>query len=177
LTHDAPEIRAAVRAALPLQPTMRLLASGSATVLDAADVARVAHVAMVGDTAWPDGAASVVVAADPRRLPFVAGMFDAALAMTPLDAPGLRELWRVLAPAGVLIAVVPRRSLLPRNTGLDGAQHSQRSLTRLLDAAMFEPDRWTRVAGVHVVRATKRDGLAPIGGSGGTPARARLAPA
>lgn len=176
MTTIEPEIGAAIRAVLPLMPTTRLLARGAEGVLAAADTATVAHAAMIGAAAWPGGAPSVAVAADPLRLPFIAGLFDAALAMTPLDAGSLRELWRVLSPAGVLVAVVPRRSLIPRDTGLDGAHHSRASLTRLLEAAMFEAGAWTRIAGVHVVRATKRDGLAPIAG-GGTPARARLSPA
>lgn len=157
-------------------PTTRLLALGGSTVLEADDVCMVAYAALIGDAAWPGIGLSVAVAADPHRLPFVEAVFDAALAMTSLDAPGLRELWRVLGPAGVLVAVVPRRALIPRETGLDGVHHSRASLTRLLDAAMFEAGDWTKVAGVHVVRATKRDGLARIGG-GGTPALARLSPA
>jgi SAM-dependent methyltransferase len=161
---------------LPLMPTTRLLALGGSAVLDAADVAMVAYAALVGEAAWPGTGLSIAVAADPRRLPFVEGVFDAALAMTSLDAPGLRELWRVLGPAGVLVAVVPRRALIPRETGIDGAHHSRASLTKLLDAAMFEAGDWTKVAGVHVVRATKRDGLAWIGGNG-TAALARLSPA
>ncbi|WP_219775599.1 hypothetical protein [Polymorphobacter sp. PAMC 29334] len=156
-------------------PTTRLLALGGSAVFDPADVALVAYAALVGDAAWPAGL-SITVDADPLRLPFVEGVFDAALAMTPLEPPGLRELWRVLGPAGVLVAVVPRRALIPRETGFGGAHHSRSSLTKLLDAAMFEPGEWTKVAGVHVVRATKRDGLAPIGG-GGTAALARLSPA
>ena len=172
----ADDIVTAVRAALPLQPTTRLLAMGGAEVLGAADIAAVAYAAFVGDVAWPDAVPSVAVVADPLRLPFVEGVFDAALAMTPVDAGRLRELWRVLAPAGVLVAVVPRRSLIPRSTGIEGAQRSGRALAALLDAAMFEPDDWVRVAGVHVVRACKRDGLAPIGGRGAT-AAARLSPA
>ncbi len=171
-----PEICAAIRATLPLMSTTRLLAMGAEGVLDAIDTAAVAHAALIGSSAWPEGTSSVAVAADPLRLPFAEGVFDAALAITPLDASRLRELWRILSPAGVLVAVVPRRSLIPRDTGLDGAHHSHASLTRLLEAAMFEASDWTRVAGVHVVRVTKRDGLAPIGG-GGTPARARLSPA
>lgn len=176
VTTIEPEICAAIRAVLPLLPTTRLLALGAEGVLDAADTVAVAHAALIGASAWPEAAPSVAAAADPLRLPFVEGVFDAALAMTPLDAPRLRELWRVLSPAGVLVAVVPRRALIPRDTGLDGAHHSHASLTRLLEAAMFEAGDWTRVARVHVVRATKRDGLAPIGG-GGTLARARLSPA
>ena len=157
-------------------PTTRLLALGGSAVLEPADVAMVAYAALVGDAAWPDAGPSITVAADPLRLPFVEGVFDAALAMTPLDAPGLRELWRVLGPAGVLVVVVPRRLLIPRETGLGGAHHPRASLTKLLDAAMFEPGEWTKVAGVHVVRATKRDGFAPIGVRGAA-ALARLSPA
>ncbi len=176
VTTIEPEIRVAVRRVLALLPTTRLLACGAAGALDAADIAAVAYAAHVGGTVWPEGGPSVAVAADPLRLPFVEGMFDAALAMVALDPAALRELWRVLAPAGVLVAVVPRRAIIPRDTGIDGTPHSRASLTRLLDGAMFEAGDWVKVAGVHVVRATKRDGLAPIGG-GGTLARARLSPA
>jgi SAM-dependent methyltransferase len=160
VTTVEPEIRAAVRSMLPLNPTTRLLALGGTGVLDVAAVAGIAHAALVADAPWPEGTASIAIRADPLRLPFAAGLFDAALAMLPLDAAGLRELWRVLAPAGILIAVVPRRSLIPHRAGLGGEPRTT----------------WTRVAGVHVVRAAKRDGLAPVG-SGGTPARVRLAAA
>ena len=176
VTTVEPEIRAAVRSMLPLNPTTRLLALGGTGVLDVAAVAGIAHAALVADAPWPEGTVSIAIRADLLRLPFAAGLFDAALAMLPLGAAGLRELWRVLAPAGILIAVVPRRSLIPHRAGLGGEPRTSRGLTRLLIDAMFEPDAWTRVAGVHVVRAAKRDGLAPVG-SGGTPARVRLAAA
>ena len=103
------------------------------------------------------------VVTDPLRLPLIAGLADIVAARsTPSEAPDgrLRELWRVLAPAGILILIVPlppphsiKRLILQRRT--------RRRMTRWLDAAMFARGDWQATAGGFVVRTTKRDGLAP----------------
>ena len=103
-------------------------------------------------------------AADPLRLPFVEAVFDRMLVTTALpvaDARAeLRELWRVLAPAGLALLVVQAR----RRWQFRAAGWHRDGLGPLLDDAMFEvldwqveslPERW------HLVLVAKRDGLRP----------------
>lgn len=171
MTIDPPPIPvpgAAVRAEARLTSVSRVLTFGVAA-LDAADVASVAHVASITlpPRAWPPDAPSVALACDPARLPFVEAMFDVALVALDLAQPQafLRELWRVLAPAGVLIIAVPGwlAAIRDPRSALSSRHHSRASLARLLDAAMFEVAAERRTGGWHVVRAVKRDGLAPVG--------------
>lgn len=159
----------AVRALLTVTPESRLLVIGDGGILGAA-VPVVAHLAVVTvvATPWPAAGLSVAVVAQPDRLPFVEALFDQAVvanwtadtSSTGTDlATMLRELWRVLAPAGTLIVAVPSRRAWP----LARAGSSRGELTRALDTAMFEPLDWVKADGCHVVRAAKRDGVAPVG--------------
>ena len=110
-----------------------------------------------------DPAAGPVVA-DPERLPFVEAVFDRLLVTTllPSDAgrAELRELWRILAPAGLALLVVKARRRW--QVGAPGWRQSE--LRALLADAMFDeldwrietlPDRW------HLVLVGKADGLRP----------------
>lgn len=158
--------------------------------------------------AWPPGVPGRLAVADPARLPFVEALFDTALVVHALEHAAepravLRELWRVLGPAGHLILLVPNRSgpwarfeSLPFG---QGRPYGRRQLGRLLDEAMFEIVRhrtllaappfaataWLerplarlvpRLGGVHLVAARKTDGLAPTMVSGAA-VRVRTAPA
>ena len=115
-------------------------------------------------------------------------------ALETADSPRklLRELWRVLAPAGQAVLVVPNRASLWAITATpfgEGRAYGRGGLTRALDAAMFEVLDWqmalaapplrgfgwseallahaaSRLGGVHIVRVGKRDGLAPLPGRG-----------
>lgn len=102
--------------------------------------------------------------ADPLRLPFVEALFDRVLLASPLpDARGLlRETWRVLAPAGLALFVVPAR----RPWQLARHGWAGDALVEALADGMFKvlarevatiPDRH------HLMLAAKCDGLAPIG--------------
>lgn len=158
--------RIATRAVLRLTPGARLLVVGAVDILSPEEVGEVAHLAIVtGTTApWPESGSSVALAADPARLPFVAAMFDQVVATNSFDTPletVLREVWRVLAPAGTLVLAVYRRGRWP--LGRPGM--SRRALLGFLDGAMFEAIEWQQVDDRHIVHATKRDGLAPIGRS------------
>lgn len=70
--------------------------------------------AMQGALYWPPTSENRVTLGDEERLPFAAGTFNRVLIIHALEhgaSPGalLREAWRVLAPAGRIIAVVPNR--------------------------------------------------------------------
>ena len=156
-----PRLRSALRARLTLGPATRLLAFDAA-VLDPPDAAAVAHLALCDVAPWPPGAASCTVAADPLRLPFVEALFDVAVVSRVVeasDAPAalLREVRRVIAPAGVVWLIVPRRrlSLDP----LPGHHFARARLERLMVEAMLEPVAWERVGGCHLVRAQPMGGL------------------
>ena len=109
---------------------------------------------------WPSQVGPIV--ADALRLPFYEAVFDRALVTTPLPLlaakASLREVWRVLAPAGLAVFVVKARR------PWQGTGWSRKGLEGVLGEAMFEvldwqvaavPDRW------HLVLVGKRDGLRP----------------
>ena len=130
---------------------------------------------------------------DDLALPFPDAFFDAALIVHGLETaeaqrPFLRELWRVLTPAGRLLVVAPNRASLWAQLETspfgNGQPYSRGQLERLLNQALFHPERWDaalfmppwgrnpafrtsrawervghrawpRLAGVHIVDATK----------------------
>ena len=117
---------------------------------------RVVHLARPG--------ANGPIIADPSRLPFIEALFDRALVTTPLPATAtraeLREIWRILCPAGLALLVVKAR----RPWQWQAPGWTRETLEPVLDNAMFEvldwqtetiPDRW------HLVLVCKRDGLRP----------------
>ncbi|WP_419814916.1 class I SAM-dependent methyltransferase [Glacieibacterium sp.] len=194
----ARHLAAAVRPMLTGAPTARLLALGqTAPVLTRMHGLRHERVAMIveGATRWPLTQPNRAAAADPERLPFNDALFDDALlihALELVERPRvvLRELWRVLAPAGRLVLVVPNRAgVWARVESVPfgrGHPYGKRGLTRLLGDAMFEVEHWDMalsappsprlrwlegplarfaptLGGVHVVSASKIDGLRPVG--------------
>ncbi|WP_416908214.1 MAG: hypothetical protein ACMVO5_00895 [Polymorphobacter sp.] len=119
---------------------------------------RVACVAPCDDDQRPG-----TVRADPHHLPFVEAVFDKALLSAPLVEPRkmLRELWRVLSPAGLAVLVVKARR------PWQGFERGwlREPLALRLDEAMFEVIEW-RIellpARFHVVLVSKRDGVKPV---------------
>ncbi len=104
------------------------------------------------------------IVADPLRLPFTEALFDRIVTTTVLPEvqarAELRELWRVLAPAGLVLLVVKAR----RRWQLKAPGWHRDALDPLLADAMFEvldwrvevlPERW------HLILVGKVDGLAP----------------
>lgn len=195
----ARELAATVAPAIRRGGTARLLALGyCAPLLSGLDPARLERLALVmpedmGAHRWPYGRPNCAVQADEFNLPFAEAMFDQALLAHALEFAEpprklLRELWRVLAPAGELVLIVPNRLGLWthfQSTPFgQGRPWAKGELSRLLRDAMFEPIscrtalvappvrglRWldkplmrvaARFGGIHFVLARKTDGLAP----------------
>ena len=188
----------AVRPLLGSSRTARLLALGqTAPVLTRLHGLHHERVAMIVEAAvaWPVTAPCRSAVAHPERLPFGDALFDDALLIHALELCErprvvLRELWRVLAPAGRLVLVVPNRAgVWARVEALPfgrGHPYGRGALTRLLADAMFEVEHWSTalaapptprlrwlegtlarfaptLGGVHVVAARKTDGLRPVG--------------
>ena len=185
--------------ALKRGSTTRLLAIGHpGPILKGFDPTSVERLAIVypegaGAGDWPAARTGCACVAEPWALPFANSLFDQALlchALEHAEPPRamLRELWRVLAPAGEVVLIVPNRAGLWTHFETTpfghGRPFGRRQLTRLLEESMFEPLSWktalvappvkgfawldrplTQVApalgGIHFVLARKTDGLAP----------------
>jgi SAM-dependent methyltransferase len=104
-----------------------------------------------GALVWPSGSAGHSVMVDPHQLPLADNSVDRLLAIHYLEfsesaRPVLREMWRVLAPEGRLLLVVPnragvwsRRETTPFG---HGQPYSRAQLERLLSEALFSPLAW-----------------------------------
>ena len=194
----ARQLAATVAPAIRRGPNARLLALGyCAPLLTGLDPAKLERLALVmpegaGVRVWPRGKPNCAAQADGFHLPFAEAMFDQALLAHSLEFAEpprklLRELWRVLAPAGELVLIVPNRLGLWTHFEAtpfgQGRPWGKGELSRLLQDSMFEPVscrtalvappvrglRWldkplTRIArrfgGIHFVLARKTDGLA-----------------
>lgn len=108
--------------------------------------------ARTGVTAWPEGRVLSLLA-DEDALPFADAMFDRILVVHGLEGADavrvlLRQLWRVLAPEGRLLLVVPNRASLwaqlESSPFACGRPFHKSELTGLLADTLFEPQRWTR---------------------------------
>ena len=151
------DLRAVVATALALTSTSRLVA------IDAGDLVEADTLAVYAAVATGPTSATRAVVADPLRLPFVAALAD--LVVARIDAASepvarLREVWRLLAPAGALVLIVAGPSSHSLNS-LILRQIIRRRVTRQLAGAMFEVAAWQVAGSAAVVRAVKRDGLAP----------------
>lgn len=104
-----------------------------------------------GAVRWPREGASHSVLVDDDRLPLADGSVDRLLAVHCLEVTDgtrqlLREMWRVLAPEGRMILVVPNRrgvwARLDKTPFGHGRPYSRRQLEELLINAMFTPLDW-----------------------------------
>jgi SAM-dependent methyltransferase len=105
----------------------------------------------LGAVAWPRNAPSHSVLVDDDRLPLADGSVDRLLAVHCLEITErtrqlLREMWRVLAPEGRMILVVPNRrgvwARFDKTPFGQGRPYSRRQLDELLVQAMFTPLDW-----------------------------------
>jgi SAM-dependent methyltransferase len=105
-----------------------------------------------GVVRWPSAAPTLATLSDETMLPFPSGRFDRvvavhALEMTPNAAELLGEVWRVLAPGGRLLAVVPNRrgvwARLDTTPFGNGRPFSRGQVVSLLREALFTPVGWS----------------------------------
>ena len=104
-----------------------------------------------GAIPWPERGMSLSVLVDATELPLADESADRILLVHMLEWSEksrvlLRELWRVLAPNGRLLVIVPnRRGLWARVDTTPfghGSPFSRSQLAKLLKEAMFSPEDW-----------------------------------
>ena len=104
-----------------------------------------------GVVAWPDQGSKQSALVDDVRLPLPDSSADRMLAIHSLETSDgaravLREIWRVLAPSGRLLLVVPNRrsfwAQLDTTPFGQGQPYSRSQLARLLRDALFTPLDW-----------------------------------
>jgi SAM-dependent methyltransferase len=107
--------------------------------------------ATMGVAAWPSDGLCAAALVDLDDLPLRDLTMDRVLMIHALEMaqdPGsvLEEVWRILAPGGRLIAVVPNRrgfwARTDNNPFAQGQPYSKRQLTALLRHALFTPVHW-----------------------------------
>ena len=103
-------------------------------------------------TPWPQ-ASNATVLCEEDALPFPDVFFDRILVVHGLESSDslralLRQLWRVLAPEGRILMVVPNRASLwaqvQKSPFAHGRPFSRLELEGLLKDALLEPVRWGR---------------------------------
>jgi SAM-dependent methyltransferase len=101
----------------------------------------------------PAHGASTIALGDETHLPFAEALFDRVLLVHAMEEAEslpalLRETWRVLAPEGRMVIVVPARAgiwaWLDSTPFGHGRPFSKAQLSHLLDDAMFETTAWSR---------------------------------
>lgn len=105
-----------------------------------------------GVVRWPSAAPTLAALADETALPLPNASIDRVVAvhlleMTPDAAEMLREVWRILAPGGRLLAVVPNRrgvwARLDATPFGNGRPFSRGQMVRLLRETLFTPVGWS----------------------------------
>lgn len=149
----------------------RLLGYGYAVpylgALTGAERAIAAMPARQGVMAWPkDRNAALLCEED--ALPFPDVFFDRILIVHGLEAAEhlrllLRQIWRVLAPEGRVLLVVPNRASLWAQVQVSpfghGRPFSKVELDLLLKDVLFEPGRWSRALYAPPFHAVSRSGV------------------
>ncbi len=105
-----------------------------------------------GALVWPSTGLRQVMIVDEEHLPLPDNSADFLLVVHGLEVMGhirlvLREFWRILAPEGRIIIVIPnRRGIWARTETTpfgSGQPYSRGQLDKLLKNAMFTPINWT----------------------------------
>jgi SAM-dependent methyltransferase len=118
--------------------------------------------AVQGVLKWPTARPTLAALVDERELPLPDSAVDRVLLVHALEmsddpADLLREVWRVLAPSGRMIAVIPnRRGLWVRTDSTPfgyGRPYSRSQVTQLLRETWFTPIGWTEALYMPPVRA------------------------
>src|SRR5262245_20796043 len=116
-----------------------------------ADVIGALMPAEQGVVQWPDGDANQTALVEETELPLRDDSADRVLLVHMLEGSEnarelLREVWRVLAPQGKLLIVVPNRRGLCAQLDTTpfgyGRPYRRSQLTTLLKEAMFSPEDW-----------------------------------
>lgn len=101
---------------------------------------------------WPPAAPGLTALVDETGLPLPDASIDRVLLVHALETseqaqPGLREIWRVLAPGGKLLIAAPNRiGLWARSEATPfghGRPYSRSQLTQLLRDSLFSPAQWS----------------------------------
>ena len=117
--------------------------------------------AKLGVTPWPSEGGSATALVDEIDLPLPDSSIDLALVIHELELTEnlndmLRELWRVLAPQGTVLFVVPnRRGMWARFDSTPfghGQPFSRQQLTKMLREAQFSPAGWSQALFVPPIR-------------------------
>ncbi len=102
-----------------------------------------------GALCWPELAENLVSLVEEERLPFPNEIFDSVLMVHALETSEqvrslLREVWRVMAPNGTLLAVLPNRrgiwAQLEHSPFGHGHPYNQPQIVRLMRDSMFFPN-------------------------------------
>ena len=114
-----------------------------------------------GIVSWPKGGLNAAALVRDDALPLEGGSIDRVLAIHCLDhaesaVDSLREIWRVLAPGGRLLIVVPNRAGLwaraERTPFGHGRPFSRSQLGGLLVETMFSPLVWSSALSMPPIR-------------------------
>jgi SAM-dependent methyltransferase len=104
-----------------------------------------------GVVKWPSASPSLCALTEEHEFPLVEGAVDRLILVHVIEnaqAPSalLAECWRVLAPGGRLLAVVPNRASAWARVDITpfghGRPYSRGQVTRLLREALFTPVGW-----------------------------------
>jgi SAM-dependent methyltransferase len=106
--------------------------------------------AHLGAVRWPQQR-SLTALGEEDAMPFADSTFDRILIVHGLETadafrPLMRQIWRVLTPAGRVLIIVPNRASLwaqvLRSPFAQGRPFHRGELDRLLRDTMFTPERW-----------------------------------
>jgi SAM-dependent methyltransferase len=120
------------------------------TMLGEAERVIAAMPAHQGAISWPE-ARNLTMLCQEDALAFPDALFDRIVIVHGLEAadavrPLMRQIWRVLAPAGRLVVVVPNRTSLwaqvDRSPFAQGRPFSRSQLDRTLRESLFVPETW-----------------------------------